>query len=71
MFFVRINRFLRAKVRFALFKVRIALVAFFVKSDGSECRLLQRAMKSDSLFCFGHRKGKSMVKRMNLKQVTL
>ena len=34
-FFVRIARFLRAKVRFALFKVRIALVALFVKSDGA------------------------------------
>ena len=28
-------------------------------------------MKSDLLFCFGHKKGKSMVKRMNLKWITL
>ena len=33
LFFVRIARFLRAKVRFALFKMRIALVALFVKSE--------------------------------------
>ena len=28
-------------------------------------------MKSDLLFCVGHKKGKSMVKRTNLKQITL
>ena len=69
---------IRAKVQFALFKVQIALVSLFVKSiwvicprhsfsnsGRSECRLLQRArraMKSNLLFCFGHKKGKSMVK---------
>ena len=39
-----------------------ALVALFVKSDGSKCRLLQRArrtMEGDSLFCFGQKRVKA------------
>ena len=35
-------------------------------SDESECCLF-----SNSLFCFGHEKGKSMAKRTNLKRITL
>ena len=46
----------------------------FLMSDKSEYHLLPRArhmMKSNLLFCYGHKKGKSMVKRTNLKQITL
>ena len=31
----------------------------------------RRAMKSNSFFCFGHKNGKSMVRRTNLKQIPL
>ena len=31
----------------------------------------RRAMKSDSLFCFGHRKSEKLVKSTNLKRIIL
>ena len=58
--FVWITRFLGAKERFSLYKERIAFFNLFVKND-----------QSYSLFCFGHTKGKSWVKRTNLKRITL
>ena len=73
-FFVRIARFLRAKERFTIFKEQITFFIFFCKERQEQFPLLQRtrrAMKSDSLFCFGHKKWKSMVKRTNLKRITL
>ena len=73
-FFVRIARFLRAKERFTIFKEQNAFFIFFCKERQEQFPLLQRTrrvMKSDSLFCFGHKKWKSMVKRTNLKRITL
>ena len=82
----------RAKVRFTLFKVRIALFALFVKIDGVNlsccyfCKqqwidlllslFLKEQRKRMSSFTairsfYGHKKGKSMVKRTNLKRITL
>ena len=52
----------RGKVLFAIFKVWIALVAL------TEANLF---FFSDSLFCFEHTRGKSMVKKTNLKWITL
>ena len=60
------------KVWFALFKVWIAFIAHFVKSKSLSSLFLNeqqeqmppftKSKKSDSLFCFGHIKGKSTVK---------
>ena len=66
---------------------RIALVALFnwerrakrsccsfLMSEGRECCLLQRVMKSNEerlIFSFEHKTGKSMVKRINVKWITL
>ena len=50
-------------MRFALFKVRIALFAVL--------RGAKVIFYVDLLFCFGHTKGKSTVKITNLKRITL
>ena len=57
-----------AKVRFVLFKERISLVTLFVKSDRAICSC-HFFNKSDGSEC--HKKGKRMVKRTNLKRITL
>ena len=72
---MRIARFLRAKVRFALFKVWIAV---YVKNEESKLlwslflnerqEQMSSFTESDSLFCFRHTKGESMVTRKENKE---
>ena len=61
---MKIACFFRAKGRFARLKEWIAFFHAFCKE---RYPFFTKSEKSNLLFCFGHKKGKSMVKRTTLK----